>query len=76
MPFYAHTLSKPDGTPAPESEWEPLFTPFGPSPSECQRDTCEKCRALEPQHGHLNKVAYWTATKLTHTPRKTVQTDR
>ena len=24
MPAYAHTKTKPDGTPTPESEWEPL----------------------------------------------------
>ena len=25
MPFYAHTKTHPDGTPAPQAEWEPLF---------------------------------------------------
>ena len=24
MPAYAHTKTRPDGSPAPESEWEPL----------------------------------------------------
>jgi len=57
MPFYAHSL--PD---QPQKRWEPLFTPFGSGPDHCQRDTCEKCRELAPDHGHLNKVAYWTAT--------------
>lgn len=56
MTFYAHTL---EGQP-PES-WEPLFTPFGDGLDECQREHCEKCKNLEPYHGHLNKVAYWTA---------------
>lgn len=56
QPIYAHTLpGKPPG------EWEPLFTPFGDTEEECRRETCEKCRQLEPNHGHLNKVAWWTA---------------
>jgi len=56
LPIYAHTLpGKPPG------EWEPLFTPFGDDEDECRRETCEKCRQLEPNHGHLNKVAWWTA---------------
>jgi len=39
-----------------------LFTPFGSNPdTKCQREHCEKCRTLAPDHGHLNKVAYWTA---------------
>lgn len=54
MPFYAHTSKLPDGTIAPQSEWEPLFTPFG-------EDETQKCESLTPTHGHLNKVAYWTA---------------
>lgn len=57
MPFYAHSL--PD---QPQERWEPLFTPFGSGPDHCQRDTCEKCRELATDHGHLNKVAYRTAT--------------
>jgi CRISPR-associated endonuclease/helicase Cas3 len=61
MPFYAHTSKLPDGTIAPQSEWEPLFTPFGPGENECQRNACKACADLEPQHGHLNKVAYHTA---------------
>jgi CRISPR-associated endonuclease/helicase Cas3 len=61
MPFHAHTSKLPDGTIAPQSEWEPLFTPFGPGENECQHNTCKACADLEPQHGHLNKVAYHTA---------------
>jgi CRISPR-associated endonuclease/helicase Cas3 len=53
---YAHTLPN-----RPQCEWEPLFTPFGIGTDECQRENCEKCQRLEPYHGHLNKVAYWTA---------------
>jgi CRISPR-associated endonuclease/helicase Cas3 len=60
--FWAHTFTKPDGETSPKEEWEPLFTPFGGDPhTECQGMECEKCRSLEPMHGHLNKVAYWTA---------------
>lgn len=56
MIFYAHTLKD-----QPKEKWEPLFTPFGEKDNQCQRDTCQKCADMEPQHGHLNKVAYWTA---------------
>ncbi len=56
MRFYAHTLKD-----QPREKWEPLFTPFGEGEHDCQRHTCPKCEAMEPQHGHLNKVAYWTA---------------
>jgi len=55
MMHYAHTKNNPDGTPAPEKEWEPLFS------EDCETlkgGECEKCKALDPQHGHLNKVAY------------------
>ncbi len=55
-PPYAHTLNG-----RPPSEWEPLFTPFGPAEDQCQRENCQKCQDLEPYHGHLNKVAWWTA---------------
>jgi len=64
MMHYAHTKNNPDGTPAPEKEWEPLFS------EDCETlkgGKCEKCKALDPQHGHLNKVAYLCsqfATKL------------
>jgi CRISPR-associated endonuclease/helicase Cas3 len=56
MIFYAHTLKD-----QPKEQWEPLFTPFGDGAEECQRNTCQKCEAMVPYHGHLNKVAYWTA---------------
>lgn len=53
---YAHTLpGKPQG------EWEPLFTVFGDSEDECQRENCKKCQNLKSDHGHLNKVALWSA---------------
>ncbi|MCB1130365.1 MAG: CRISPR-associated endonuclease Cas3'' [Verrucomicrobiae bacterium] len=55
MKLFAHT--HPD-QPSDPSKWEPLFTPFGDSPNQCQGDACEKCRSLVPDHGHLNKVAY------------------
>jgi CRISPR-associated endonuclease/helicase Cas3 len=64
MLFYAHTSKFSDGkTTNPDtSTWEPLFTPFGTGDGGCQRDNCGKCERMEPQHGHLNKVAYHTAT--------------
>jgi len=58
MPPYAHT--HPDFPGEPE-KWELLFTPFGDGENQCQRKRCEKCRLLAPDHGHLNKVAWWTA---------------
>ncbi|MFD2255916.1 CRISPR-associated endonuclease Cas3'' [Luteolibacter algae] len=61
MNFYAHTKSLADGSPAQKELWEPLFTPFGNDINQCQRELCEHCRKLTPGHGHLNKVAYWTA---------------
>ncbi len=56
MHFYAHTLEG-----QPKETWEPLFTPFGNDENQCQRQTCGECAAMEPTHGHLNKVAYHTA---------------
>lgn len=56
MDFYAHSLEG-----QPKKKWESLFTPFGEGVTDCQRHTCEKCERMEPQHGHLNKVAYHTA---------------
>ena len=58
MPAHAHT--HPD-FPKDPSKWEPLFTPLGAGADECQREHCHLCRNLDPYHGHLNKVAYWTA---------------
>ena len=71
--FYAHTKNLPDGTPAPKSEWEPLFTPWHDRPGRdlptdpkiaCSGKNgarCPHCENLEPQHGHLNKVAHMAA---------------
>lgn len=61
MQFYAHTKTQPNGIPTSKSEWEPLFTPFGSGDEDCQREHCKKCAGLAPYHGHLNKVAWWTA---------------
>ncbi len=58
MAYFAHT--HPD-FPSDSSAWEPLFTPFGEGEHECQREKCCKCKNLEPYHGHLNKVAFWSA---------------
>jgi CRISPR-associated endonuclease/helicase Cas3 len=61
MNFHAHTKHRADGSVAPQSEWEPLFTPFGAGSELCQGEHCQHCKALVPDHGHLNKVAFWTA---------------
>jgi len=63
--FYAHTL---DG--ASKDKWEPLFTPWHNQPGKdlpenpaiaCSGkngESCQHCEDLQPNHGHLNKVAY------------------
>ena len=53
--FYAHTKTHPDGSLCDKNKWEPLFT------EDCkalQGEHCPRCETLDPQHGHLNKVAY------------------
>jgi len=40
------------------SQWEPLFTPDCPA---LGGERCEACERLDRNHGHLNKVAWWTA---------------
>lgn len=68
-PFYAHTKTSSDGTTAPTTEWEPLFTPFGETnPTDTTTacsgkngEVCPHCKILEPTHGHLNKVAHLAA---------------
>jgi hypothetical protein len=60
--FYAHSKTKPDGSPAPQEDWEPLFTPYGESADqECREQDCLRCENLVARHGHLNKVAFWSA---------------
>lgn len=54
--LYAHTL--PDRC---QTEWEPLFTPFGEGVGKCSHQECDDCRRLAPDHGHLNKVAHLAA---------------
>ncbi len=62
MEFYAHTLNDKDGNPLSKEHWEPLFTPFGEGEDECKKyPQCELCESMNPKHGHLNKVAWWTA---------------
>lgn len=58
--FYAHSKQRADRSPAPLDEWEPLFTSFADEKG-CRKRDCPKCASLEPDHGHLNKVAFWTA---------------
>jgi len=50
--FYAHTA------PGDTANWEPLFTADCPALTGGE---CEACQRLDPRHGHLNKVAWWTA---------------
>jgi len=60
--FFAHSKQCADGSPAPLDEWEPLFTAFANEPGKgCRKRECPQCANLEPDHGHLNKVAFWTA---------------
>lgn len=52
---FAHSLTRPDGSLAPPSEWEPLFS------EDCgtlHGKPCRACANLDPHHGHLNKVAF------------------
>ena len=53
MSAYAH--SHPD-FPRDFSRREPLFTPDCPALAGGE---CAACEAMDPHHGHLNKVAYW-----------------
>jgi CRISPR-associated endonuclease/helicase Cas3 len=53
--FYAHTNPASGGN---RSRWEPLFTSDCPALSG---DHCQACENLARDHGHLNKVAWWTA---------------
>lgn len=54
--LYAHTHPE---FPDDPSKWEPLFAAFGNGEGECRGKECERCKELEPYHGHLNKVAWW-----------------
>lgn len=49
--WYAHSAPG-------DSPWEPLFTP---DCAALSGGKCERCESLERFHGHLNKVAWWTA---------------
>ncbi|MDF1815416.1 MAG: hypothetical protein P1V20_24660 [Verrucomicrobiales bacterium] len=53
---YAHSLDEKSS-----EDWEPLFS------EDCAAldgygNHCKHCENLDPKHGHLNKVAWWTAT--------------
>lgn len=64
MSTYAHTLEG-----RPPSDWEPLFTAFGTADPDAPTEACSgrdgapcpHCEAMAPYHGHLNKVAWWSA---------------
>lgn len=62
---YAHTKNDPQGKPLPPVHWELLFTNFGDNPeTQCTGKhgaPCKKCEIMAPDHGHLNKVAWWCA---------------
>lgn len=60
MTAYAHTKSDPHGTVLPRETWEPLFTAFGSSATACGGTDCPSCRSLVADHGHIDKVAWWT----------------
>ena len=61
MQAYAHTKQHDDGSQATPNTWEPLFTPFSTAINQCLNSSCLLCESLLVQHGHLNKVAWWTA---------------
>lgn len=52
MKFYAH--SHPDFPDQPD-KWEPLYTE---NCGTLEGNNCLACENLDPNHGHLNKVAY------------------
>lgn len=56
--YYAHTKKDPEEQPRPKDEWELLFSEDCPA---LRDEPCKQCANLDPQHGHLNKVAYLTA---------------
>lgn len=59
--FYAHTdPAAPEASEAP-GRWEPLFTADCPALDGAPYAKCERCERLDRRHGHLNKVAWWTA---------------
>ena len=65
MEFYAHSHPQFSDPKSALNRWEPLFTPFGEQEEQCKGfPCCERCRELHPRHGHLNKVAWWTAKFL------------
>jgi|GEM_PF-4254265 len=49
---FAHTAEN-------NRDWEPLFTADCPTVTGTAH--CQLCEDLVPSHGHLNKVAHWTA---------------
>lgn len=53
--FYAHSKTDQTGNLLPEFEWEPLFSTDCGTLAALE---CEQCEGLDPNHGHLNKVAY------------------
>ena len=55
MNHYAHTKADESGASLPPAHWEPLFSAACPALSGA---FCEHCDAMQPGHGHLNKVGW------------------
>ena len=60
MNHYAHTKTDESGRTLPPEQWEPLFSAACPALDGAR---CERCDAMQPEHGHLNKVA-WLASRF------------
>lgn len=55
MNYYAHTKADESGASLPHKHWEPLFSAACPA---LDGAPCERCDAMQPGHGHLNKVGW------------------
>ena len=60
MNHYAHTKADESGKTLPSAHWEPLFSAACPA---LEGAFCERCDAMQPGHGHLNKVG-WLAGRF------------
>lgn len=56
MNHYAHTKADESGVSLPHEHWEPLFSAACPA---LEGAPCERCDAMQPGHGHLNKVGWF-----------------
>ena len=55
MNHYAHTKMDESGKTLPTEHWEPLFSVACPALGGA---FCKRCDAMQPGHGHLNKVGW------------------